>query len=89
MALVRKIVNVALRKAPLGLLVVVTSILPLLNFDWRSTNAARPNVNKHSFYNTPAIRLLPVDPVLEKDFPPPTLDLLTTLSLIMVSRSST
>ena len=72
MSLVRKIVNVALRKAPLGLLVVVTSILPLLIFDWRSTNAARPNVNKYSFYNTPAIRLLPVDPVLEKDFPPPT-----------------
>ena len=72
MSLVRKIVNVVLRKTPLGLLVVVTSILPLLILDWRPTNAARPNVNKHSFYNTPAIRLLPVEPVLEKDFPPPT-----------------
>ena len=71
MSLRRKSVSLALRKMPLGLLVVVISILPLLVFDWRPTNAARPNKTTHSYLFAKTSPFLPVAPVEEKDFPPP------------------
>jgi len=67
-----KLLKLALRKAPLGLLVVISSILPLLIFNWPQTNAARPNSAKNLFYTVPTKRQFPVSPVFEQDLPPPT-----------------
>ncbi len=72
MSLGRKLLIFTLRKAPLGLLVVMASILPLLIFNWPQTSAARPNSAKHLFYTPPTQPQFPVRPVFEQDLPPPT-----------------
>ena len=59
-------------RVPLGLLLLILSLVPVLFIDWTSTYAARPDWNADRTKDSATVSSLPVFPVLETDFPPPT-----------------
>ena len=59
-------------QGPLGILLLILSLVPVLVIDWTSTYAARPDWNADRTKDSATVSALPVFPVLETDFPPPT-----------------
>ena len=59
-------------RVPLGFLLIILSLVPVLFVDWTHTYAARPDWNADRTKDSATVSSLPVFPVLETDFPPPT-----------------
>ena len=59
-------------QGPLGVLLLILSLVPVLFIDWTSTYAARPDLNADRNKDAATTSSLPLFPVLETDFPPPT-----------------
>ena len=59
-------------QVPVGVLLLILSLVPVLFIDWTSTYAARPDLNADRNKDAATTSSLPLFPVLETDFPPPT-----------------
>ena len=59
-------------KVPLGVLLLILSLAPVLFIDWTSTYAARPDLDADQNKDAATTSSVPLFPVLETDFPPPT-----------------